>query len=215
MGDKLDNIDQARIHPDQSQTGRLIMAARGGDADALGELLSKYRRYLVFLARSGLHKHLQAKADPSDIAQEVCLAAHGNIGDFRGESPEQFAAWLRRILTNTLAMHIRRYLGTDKRDARLEKNLNQSITNASGFLQSYLAADVTSPSQQFARNEAFLQLATALETLPEEYRQVIVLRHVEGLPFSDVARMMNRTVNSVEKLWVRALGKLKLSVGDS
>lgn len=206
--------NQAFQRADQSNTQRLIDAARSGDGEALGELLSIYRNYLVFLARSGLHQHVQGKADPSDIAQEVCLAAHGNIQDFRGESAEQFAAWLRGILTNTLAMHIRRHLGTEKRDARLEQNLNQSITGASGFLQSDIVADLTSPSQHFARSEAFLLLANALETLPVDYRRVIVLRHVDGMPFAEVARRMDRSVNSVEKLWVRALAKLKTTMGD-
>jgi RNA polymerase sigma-70 factor (ECF subfamily) len=206
--------NQSFLPADQGKTQRLIDAARSGDGEALGALLSIYRQYLVFLARNGLHHHMQGKADPSDIAQEVCLAAHGNIHEFRGESAEQFAAWLRAILTNTLAMHIRRHLGTEKRDARLEQNLNQSITNASGFLQSNIVADVTSPSQDFARSEAFLQLASALEALPDDYRRVIVLRHVDGLSFAEVARTMDRSVNSVEKLWVRALAKLKTTMGD-
>lgn len=197
-----------------SRTERLIGAARRGDGEALGQLLAAYRKYLVFLARNGLHKHVRAKADASDIAQEVCLAAHDNIKEFRGNSSEEFAAWLRGILTNTLAMHIRRYLGTEKRDVRLEQNLNQSIASASGFLQADIVANMTSPSQHFARNEAFLQLAAALENLPEDYRRVIVLRHMEGLPFTEVARSMERSVNSVEKLWVRALAKLKTTIGD-
>ncbi|TWT79362.1 ECF RNA polymerase sigma factor SigW [Planctomycetes bacterium CA13] len=193
-------------------TERLLTAAREGDPEALGELLANYRKYLVFLARTQLHHHLQAKADPSDLAQEVCLAAHGNIKDFRGTTPEEFAGWLRGILSNLLAMQLRKYLGTQKRDPRLEQTLNQGLNSASGFLQSGIAGDVTSPSQHFARNEAFLQLAEALESLPEDYRQVIVLRHVDGLPFAEVARMMNRSVDSVEKLWVRGLAKLKLKM---
>lgn len=187
----------------------LIDAAREGDREALGELLSSYRRYLVFLARTGLHHHMQGKADPSDIAQEVCLAVHGNFQDFRGATAEEFAGWLRGILTNTLAMHVRQFLGTAKRDPRLEQQINQSFASAAGFLQSQIAGDMTSPSEHFARNEAFLQLAEALEGLPEDYRQVIVLRHVEGLPFAEVASVMGRSVDSVEKLWVRSLAKLK------
>jgi RNA polymerase sigma-70 factor (ECF subfamily) len=198
-----------------SRVERLIDAARSGDPDALGELLSSYRRYLVFLARTGLHHHLQGKADPSDIAQEVCLAAHGNIEDFRGKTAEEFAGWLRGILTNTVAMHVRKYLGTAKRDPRLERRLNQSFASAMGFLQSEIAGDVTTPSQQFARNEAFLQLAAALETLPDDYRQVIVLRHLDGLPFAEVAQAMGRSVDSVEKLWVRGLAKLKTTMGEA
>ena len=192
----------------------MIAAAQAGDGDALGELLDGYRKYVVFLARTGLHHHMQGKADPSDLAQEVCLAAHGNIADFRGQTAEEFAGWLRGILTNILAMHVRRFLGTQKRDPRLEQNLNASLASASGFLHSRIAADVTSPSQQFARNEAFLQLAEALESLPEDYRQVIVLRHVDGLPFAEVARAMGRSVDSVEKLWVRGLAKLKTTIRE-
>ncbi|MCM2369066.1 sigma-70 family RNA polymerase sigma factor [Aporhodopirellula aestuarii] len=210
----MDNPSQADPTQPPSRMEQLIDAARTGDGDALGELLHNYRRYLVFLARTGLHHHMQGKADPSDIAQEVCLAAHGNIADFRGETAEEFAGWLRGILTNTLAMHVRKFLGTEKRDPRLEQQLNQSIASATGFLQSQLAGNMTSPSQNFARNEAFLQLAGALEGLPDDYRRVIVLRHVEGLPFADVARAMGRSVDSVEKLWVRGLAKLKTTMGD-
>ena len=207
-------MHQARPEKPLNDTTRLISAAQHGDMDALGQLLDQYRQYLIFLARAGLHHHMQGKADPSDLAQEVCLAAHGNIGDFRGGSAEEFAGWLRGILSNVLAMHVRKYLGTQKRDPRLEQNLNVSLANASGFLQSEIAADMTSPSQNFARKEAFLELAAALESLPEDYRRVIVLRHVEGLPFADVATQMGKTVNSVEKLWVRALAKLKSAVND-
>lgn len=208
------NDDRIKLDAPQQRTTRLIAAAQAGDSDALGELLNHYRKYLVFLARTGLHHHLQGKADPSDIAQEVCLAAHGNIADFQGESAKEFAGWLRGILSNLLAMHVRKFLGTQKRDPRLEQNLNASLASASGFLQSRIAAEITSPSQHFARNEAFLQLAEALESLPENYRQVIVLRHVDGLPFAEVAKSMGRSVDSVEKLWVRGLAKLKTTMGD-
>ncbi|MFK8111214.1 MAG: sigma-70 family RNA polymerase sigma factor [Rubripirellula sp.] len=192
----------------------LLDAARSGDGEALGELLLSYRKYVVFLARTGLHHHMQGKADPSDLAQEVCLAAYASISDFRGRTAEEFAGWLRGILSNILAMHIRKFLGTQKRDLRLEQNLNASIAGASGFLHSKVAGDLTSPSQHFARNEAFLQLAEALEGLPQDYRQVIVLRHVEGLPFAEVACLMDRSVDSVEKLWVRGLRKLKMAMGE-
>jgi len=206
---------RAEEHQSPSRTERLIDAARDGDGEALGELLSSYRKYVIFLARTQLHHHLQGKADPSDVAQEVFMAAHGNIADFRGESAAEFGAWLRGILSNTLAMHVRKFLGTQKRDPRLEQQLDRGLASVSGLLQSQIAGDMTSPSQHFARNEAFLQLAEALEGLPEDYRQVIVLRHVEGLPFAEVAKAMSRSVDSVEKMWVRALAKLKTTMGEA
>lgn len=197
-----------------SRTELLIDAARKGSREALGELLASYRKYVVFLARTQLHHHMQAKADPSDIAQDVFVVVHSSIAEFRGRSAEEFATWLRGILSNTLAMHFRKYLGTQKRDPRVEQQLNQSLASASAFLLSHVAGEVTSPSQQFALNEAFLQLAAALESLPDDYRQAIVLRHLEGLPFAEIAKLMGRSVDSVEKLWVRGLAKLKSSMGD-
>lgn len=215
IGNVLDTSPQADPPHSPSRTERLIGAARQGDREALGELLTEYRKYIVFLARTQLHHHMQGKADPSDVAQEVFLAAHGNIEDFRGRSSEEFAGWLRGILSNTLAMHVRKFLGTQKRDPRMEQRINQSLASATGFLQSQIAGDLTSPSQHFARNEAFLQLAGALENLSDDYRQVIVLRHVEGLPFAEVAKAMGRSVDSVEKLWVRGLAKLRQAMSES
>ncbi|QDU80117.1 ECF RNA polymerase sigma factor SigW [Polystyrenella longa] len=193
----------------------LIDSARQGNSEALGELLMVFRRYLVFLARTQLHHHMQAKADPSDLAQEACLAAHGNIANFKGQTIDEFTAWLRGILTNIVAMHLRKYLGTQKRDPRLEQNINHSLTNVSNFLQSGIAGDITSPSGNFERNEAFLRLAEGLEKLSDDYRRVIVLRNIEGMSFKEIAHLMGKTVNAVEKLWVRALAKLRENVGDA
>ena len=49
--------------------------------------------------------------------------------------------------------------------------------------------------------------------LPGDYREVIVLRHLEALPFTEVARRMGRSVDSVEKLWMRALARLRKELG--
>ncbi len=55
-------------------------------------------------------------------------------------------------------------------------------------------------------------LADALNDLPEDYREVIILRQLEGLSFPDVARRMGRTEDSVKNVWLRALGRLRLSL---
>jgi RNA polymerase sigma-70 factor, ECF subfamily len=69
-----------------------------------------------------------------------------------------------------------------------------------------------SPSQHVLRREQSVMIADALEQLPEDYREVIVLRHWDELTFPEIARRMDRTVDSVEKLWIRAVGKLKQAV---
>jgi RNA polymerase sigma-70 factor, ECF subfamily len=109
---------------------------------------------------------------------------------------------------------VRRYLGTKQRDARLEQALAVELNNTSCMLDRGLAAAISTPSEQAVKREASVQLANALEQLPEDYRQTIILRHLEGLPFAQVAERMGRTVDSVEKLWVRALARLRRDLGS-
>ena len=77
-----------------------------------------------------------------------------------------------------------------------------------------LAADESSPSQRAARREREVLVADAIGQLPEHYRDVVILRHLEGLKFREVAARMDHTVDSVEKLWVRALITLRHLLRD-
>jgi len=67
---------------------------------------------------------------------------------------------------------------------------------------------------QAVKREQDVLLADALEKLPEDYRNVIILRHLTGLTFPEVARRMHKTQDSVEKLWLRALARLRQAFGD-
>ena len=193
-----------------SSTQHLQLAqAIAGDRDALGLILTRHRAYLKMLAATQIHQGLQGKADASDLVQETCLEAHKQIGTFRGATNAEFTGWLRGILAHLLAKHFRKYLGTKQRDVRLEQALTQELDQASGCFERGFAAKIDSPSEQLVENETMLELAGALEMLPEDYRMVILLRNIQGLPFKDVAQAMQRSVDSVEKLWVRGLAKLK------
>ena len=77
-----------------------------------------------------------------------------------------------------------------------------------------LVAPLSSPSQQASRRERAELLSEALKTLPSAYREVIVLRNLEGLSFADVAARMGRTEDSVKNIWLRALGRLRRMLGD-
>ena len=82
------------------------------------------------------------------------------------------------------------------------------------MLECGLAAPNSTPSQAAARSEQAVMVAEAIASLPEHYREVIMLRHIEERPFAEVAERMARSIDSVEKLWVRALAKLRQALGD-
>jgi RNA polymerase sigma-70 factor (ECF subfamily) len=192
---------------------QLLIEARAGDAATLGRLLELYRRYLALLARVQIGQRLQGKVDASDLVQETFLEAHRNFARFRGTSEPELVRWLRQILAANLADLLRRYLGTQGRDVRLEREIEDAFDRSSVLLDRGLVAPQSSPSQQAVRREQAVLLADALAQLPDDYREVLVLRHLEGLRFPEVARQMGRSIASVEKLWMRGLARLRLLMG--
>jgi RNA polymerase sigma-70 factor (ECF subfamily) len=194
---------------------QMIQEART-DADAvLGPLLEVYRNYLRLLARVEIGRRLQGKVDASDLVQETFLEAHRNFARFQGTSEPQLVAWLRQILAAKVANLLRHYLGTQARDIRLEQDLHAGLDNSSRLLGAELMASLSSPSQQAARREQGVLLANALDRLPDDYREVIVLRHLEGLTFPEIAGRMRRSVDSVQKLWLRGLARLRQVFGEA
>jgi RNA polymerase sigma-70 factor (ECF subfamily) len=187
----------------------LLARARCGDTTALGRLLDGYRGYLTLLARVQIDRGLQVKLGASDVVQETFLEAHRDFAHFRGRTAGELLGWLRQILARNLVNQVRRYRGTRARDIRLEQGLAADVDRSSASLGGGLIATVSSPSRQADRHEAAVRLADALARLPPDYREAIVLRNLEELPFPDVAARMGRTVDSVKKLWARGLAQLR------
>jgi RNA polymerase sigma-70 factor (ECF subfamily) len=192
----------------------ILVLAKEGDREALGRLIERHRGYLILLARMQIGRLLRGKLDPEDILQEVSLEAHRGVIRFRGSTERAFRAWLRQILAAVLSNQVRHYRGTKGRDPRLERRLAEDLDRSSRALDRGLIAAESSPSQQVARGERALLLAEALARLPEDYREVIVLRHLEGLSFAEVGQRMERTEDSVKNLWVRALARLRRTLED-
>jgi RNA polymerase sigma-70 factor (ECF subfamily) len=199
-------------HPDPEQ---LLGAARAGDVVALGRLLELYRSYLATLARLQIGRRLQGKVDASDLVQETFLEAHRDFAQFRGAHEAELVGWLRQMLARNLANQVQRYYGTQRRDLRLEQQMALEVDQSSQVLDHGLVAACSSPSGQAVRREQAVLLADALDGLPEDYREVLVLRHLEGFSFPQVAQRMGRSVEAVKKLWARALDRLRRSLGGS
>ena len=192
----------------------LLTAARQEGQPALGRLLERYRAYLSLLARTQIGRHLRRRVDDSDVVQETFLAAYRDFASFRGTTEAELVAWLRNILAARLADLMRRHVKARARDVRLQQSLAGEMDRSSQALAFALAARGASPSQEAARRELGVLLADAIQALPADYAEVIVLRHLEGLAFAEVAARMGRSVDSVEKLWVRALARLRRRLGD-
>ena len=141
--------------------------------------LDRFRSYLLLLARVRLDRKIQGKLDASDIVQQTLLQAHKNAAQFRGKSVQEYRAWLRSILANQIAESVR-HLEADKRKIGSERSLPGELAESSARLEAILADDGDSPSEAAERNEHLKLLAEAMEDLPEDQRQVVVLRLSEN-----------------------------------
>jgi RNA polymerase sigma-70 factor (ECF subfamily) len=190
----------------------LLARARAGDATTLGRLLDSYRNYLRLMADTQMGPTLRTRVDPSDLVQEALLEAHRDFGQFNGGSEPELLAWLRRILARNLLDQARRHQA-QVRDPRREASLEALLEESGSGLVAALAARDPSPSAQASRREQAVLLADALERLAPDYREVIVLRNMQDLPFEEIAQRLGRKPGAVRMLWARALEKLGQEMG--
>ena len=200
-------------HADQDISNCLARARIAGDSERF-ELLEKYRNYLTFLARARTDRRLSSKVSDSDIVQETLIQAHRDFFQFRGQTEAELTSWLRAIMSNKKALLARRFYGSPARDPRLEVRFQDEFDRSSQMLGRVFVDNRSTPSEHHAKRERAVLLADALAALPEHYREVVELRHIEGLKMREVAYAMGRSVDSVNKLWARAMIQLRSSMKE-
>jgi RNA polymerase sigma-70 factor (ECF subfamily) len=198
--------------PGRWDSKQLLAGARAGDADCLGWLLEIYRNYLLVLASAQLNERLRGRVNPSDLVQETFLRASRHFGDFCGSSEQEWLGWLRTILRRCVLKMVHRQVVARKRSVLREVSLQEFATRsgseAPGFA-SVVVSPGSSPSTQARRQELTSLISDRLSRLPGPCREVLVLRHLEGLSFQEVARRMGRPPGAVRILWLRALERLR------
>jgi RNA polymerase sigma-70 factor (ECF subfamily) len=174
----------------------------------LAQRLDRFRDYLQVLARLHLGARLRRRIGLSDVVQQTLLQACRHLEQFRGQSDEELAAWLRQILCNILN-NAYRDQAAGKRDIQREQSLEASLNASSARLGRFLAANQSSPSQQAEHNDRKLRLAAALEALPESQRDAVTLHYLGGQTVNAIAEQMGKTPTAVAGLIKRGMRQLR------
>lgn len=185
-----------------------LAAARRGDVAARDRLFDACRSYVDLAARYHLQRRLRAKVDASDIVQQSLLEAHRGFDRFTGTTAGEWLAWLKRIVAHNAFDEAKRWRGTAKRDAGREVAMH-GHGNESGHMHPDPESDEPSPSQHVIRFEQDMLVTAALARLPEDHRDVLLLRNLERLPFEEVAKRMGRSAGACRMLWMRAIAGLR------
>jgi len=188
---------------DSPDFAKLILAAKGGSRQAIGELMDGCRDYLMLIANQDLDQGLRAKVGASDVVQDVLLSAQNAIGEFRGQSREEFISWLRGILVNDLLETRRKYRGTAKR--QIDREVSLPGESFGGIAPDAITAQHPTPGTQAIAHEETAALQSAMEQLSPEHHQVLQLRNWQQLSFSDVGTEIGLSADASRKLWARAV----------
>jgi RNA polymerase sigma-70 factor (ECF subfamily) len=175
-------------------------------ADDSVKPVEQYREYLLVLAR--LHRHLlsEAKVDPSDIVQMTLLKAHQRRDLFRGNNGRAQAAWMRKILTNTMIDEVRKARPSS---GLQERSLEVALEESSHRLEALLQAPGASVHAAGDRHDSLASLACALSELAEDQRTAIELRYLQGLSIGEINKRMGKSTGSIGGLLQRGLRQLR------
>jgi RNA polymerase sigma-70 factor (ECF subfamily) len=165
---------------------QMIACILAGETHLFHDLIRPYERSAYLMALSFLHN----EADAEDAVQEAFLKAFRNLAGFRGES--KFGTWVVSITLNEARSRIRRKsnLPTDSLDAGSEE---------AGHVSPALLRDWREiPSEALERMEVRTMLQEAVAALPQNYRDVVLLRDVEELSTIEAAEVLQISVNSLK-----------------
>jgi RNA polymerase sigma-70 factor (ECF subfamily) len=168
----------------------LIQEYKDGDQSAFNML---YHRHI-----SSVYKRVRyviPESDVEDVTQEVFIAAMKSIHSFRGES--QFGTWLRTLTNNKVAEFYRKR-------ARKQEPYFAPLAEASGKTEDGTARKL--------EERIFMQ--AALAELPENYREIILLRFAEGLQFNEIAELQDQNLEAIKSLFRRAIAALQSQLED-
>ena len=198
---------------DDQKTQHLVALAKEGNESALNQLCSVYGERVRRIIRLRLDWKLRPKLDSVDVVQDALVLALGGLKDFTYKNEGDFLRWLSRIAENKLHDILKKF-HADKRDIRKEISFKQERSSTDGWF--YGAAEpigTTTPSVIMRKKEALDRLEKALDTLKPEYKEVIVLKRIEGLTHAEIAERLNKSTNAVPMLLFRAMAALTIAYG--
>ncbi len=177
----------------------LLARARSGEPDALDQLFDRVSGKLLALIRIRMGA-LRERMESRDLLQGTLIKALGSLDQFAGRDSAALMAWLGAIARNEIRDQLdRQHAGRRRRD------LEVAIDDAPE-----LEASVASMVSRLAVDERLRRLESALLELPEDQREVVVLRSFEELEFRAVGERMGRSADACRMLYARALAALTM-----
>ena len=192
-------------HQETTGTAKLLERIERGDHASVNSLLERHRDYLKHFLEARMEVPLRRRVDPSDVIQETFLVANQRLADFIERRPTTFRLWLRRKAFERLVELRRKHFAKKRavgRDVQLESAL---------IVRSFSRER---PSRRLQRRETSEQIQQVLEQLADSDREMLLLRHVEGLTNAEIANLLDIEPKTASKRYGRALRRFSTELAN-
>ena len=195
------------------KTQHLVALAQEGDEAAVSQLCSVYGERVRRIIRLRLGQQLRPKLDSVDIVQDALVLALGGLKDFTYKNEGDFLRWLSKIAENRLRDILDEF-HAGKRDVNKEIPFKKEGRGTEGgSLGAAGPVGNTTPSVIVGKKEALDRLEQALDELKPKYKEIIVLKKLEGLSHAEIARRLGKNTGAVRMQLARAMAALTLIYG--
>ena len=190
----------------QAAFHELLSRARESDTDAIQALLVPYLHPLTAFVRVRSAVRLRRRESVSDLVQSIYRQAIGSMHTLSGNSEAEFRQWLYAIALNRIRRSYE-YHHAARRDVAREVHPDlDSRVDDEGLLSCY--ASICTPSREALAREEIERIEAALDSLPEDYREVLVLARISGLSAAEIGEQVGRSEDAVRQLLRRAKARL-------
>jgi RNA polymerase sigma-70 factor (ECF subfamily) len=189
-------------------TDSLLDRVARGHGSAAEALLERHRDRLAAMVRLRMDRRMVARLDPSDVVQDALTEAYGKLPRFARTRPMPFYPWLRSIAWERLIQLHRQHVRALRRSVDREDQAFPLPEHSEAMLAAKLATSATGVSGHALRQEIRDRVHAALGELPAAAREVVILRHLEEMPFKEVAVVLAISEAAVYSRYRRAVEQL-------
>ena len=199
------------IWPNDDKTDALLDAARQGDGDAVNQLLQRHRRPIRRLIEMRLDRKVQRRVDVSDVVQDVMVEANNRLDKYLEDPAMAFHLWLRQIAWDRIIDTYRRHRVSAKRNMDREQPMSvpAGADHSTMELAVQLCDPGLTPAAAATQREIAGKIEAVIEQLPEQDREIILMRHYEHLSNLEIAEVLKLNPPAASMRYLRAVRRLR------
>ena len=180
----------------------LVSELKAGSEQAFSLLIAQYSQPIYSL----IARSLRDQADAADVTQDVFIKVFRNISSFKGDA--SLRTWIYRIALHEISNQKRWWCRHKKQELTIDAT-HENEDGDTFCLADALAAADASPFDNAARSQLRTHVEAALASLPEAFREVVVLREIEGFGYEEIAEILNCNLGTVKSRLTRGRSALR------